>query len=87
MGGIYHLVPTLIAVIVSLLIVRVGALALMMTGMSFETAKFQARSFVCARYREGQGVDSHAAYEQKADDGRLVGEARHCRKALWKDGL
>ena len=44
MGGIYHLVPTLIAVIVSLLIVRVGALALMMTGMSFETAKFQALS-------------------------------------------
>lgn len=44
MGGFYHLVPTLVAVIVALLIIRVGALALMMTGMSFETAKFQALS-------------------------------------------
>ena len=44
MGGIYYLVPTLIAIIVSMLIVRAGAIALMMTGMSFDKAKFQALS-------------------------------------------
>jgi len=44
MSGIYFLVPTLIAVSVSLLIVRAGAIALMMTGMSFDKAKFQALS-------------------------------------------
>lgn len=44
MNAIYLLVPTLIAISVSLLIVRAGAIALMMTGMSFEKAKFQALS-------------------------------------------
>ncbi len=44
MTGIYFLVPTLITVVVSLLIVRAGAIALMMTGMSFDKAKFQALS-------------------------------------------
>jgi len=36
MSGIYYLAPTLIAIVISLLIVRVGAVALMMTGMSFD---------------------------------------------------
>lgn len=44
MSAIYYLVPTLIAIIISLLIVRAGAIALMMTGMSFDKAKFQALS-------------------------------------------
>jgi len=44
MNGIYLLVPTLIAVAISLLIVRAGAIALSMTGMNFEKAKFQALS-------------------------------------------
>lgn len=44
MGWIYFLVPTLIAISVSLLVVRAGAIALMMTGMSFDKAKFQALS-------------------------------------------
>jgi Trk K+ transport system NAD-binding subunit len=44
MTGIYFLVPTLFTVAISLLIVRAGAIALMMTGMSFDTAKFQALS-------------------------------------------
>lgn len=44
MSEIYYLVPTLIAIVISMLIVRAGAIALMMTGMSFEKAKFQALS-------------------------------------------
>ena len=44
MTGMYFLVPTLLTVVVSLLIVRGGAIALMMTGMSFDKAKFQALS-------------------------------------------
>lgn len=44
MTGIYFLVPMLITIIVSMLIVRVGAVALMMTGMSFDKAKFQSLS-------------------------------------------
>jgi hypothetical protein len=44
MSGIYYLVPTLIAIVISMLIVRAGAIALMMTGMSFDKAKFQALS-------------------------------------------
>jgi hypothetical protein len=44
MSSIYYLVPTLIAVVVSLLIVRIGAIALMLTGLSFDKAKFQALS-------------------------------------------
>lgn len=44
MSGVYYLVPTLIAIIVSMLVVRAGAIALMMTGMSFDKAKFQSLS-------------------------------------------
>lgn len=44
MSGIYYLVPTLIAIVISMLIVRAGAIALMMTGMSYDKAKFQALS-------------------------------------------
>ena len=40
----YFLVPTLVAIVISMLIVRAGAIALMMTGMNFEKAKFQALS-------------------------------------------
>lgn len=44
MSSIYFLVPTLITIVISMLIVRAGAIALMMTGMSFDKAKFQALS-------------------------------------------
>lgn len=44
MTGIYYLLPTLILVAISLLVVRAGAIALMMTGMNYEKAKFQALS-------------------------------------------
>lgn len=44
MGAIYLLVPTLVTIVISMLIVRAGAIALMMTGMNFDKAKFQALS-------------------------------------------
>jgi len=44
MGSVYFLAPTLVAIVISMLIVRAGAIALMMTGMSYEIAKFQALS-------------------------------------------
>ena len=44
MSGVYYLVPMLIAVVISLLIVRAGAIALMMTGLNYDKAKFQALS-------------------------------------------
>lgn len=44
MRGSYLLVPILAAIVVSMLIVRVGAKALMMTGTSFDKGKFQSLS-------------------------------------------
>ena len=44
MIGIYLLVPTLLTILLSFLIIRAGAIALMMTGMDQERARFQALS-------------------------------------------
>jgi Trk K+ transport system NAD-binding subunit len=44
MSGVYYLVPMLVAVVASLLIIRAGAIALMMTGLNYDKAKFQALS-------------------------------------------
>lgn len=44
MTGLYFLLPTLIAVFVSILIVRAASIALMMTGMAENRARFQALS-------------------------------------------
>jgi Trk-type K+ transport system membrane component len=44
MGGIYFLLPTLLVIFFSFLIVRAGAIALMMTGMDEKRARFQALS-------------------------------------------
>ena len=44
MGGIYFLLPTLLVILVSFLIIRAAAIALMMTGMDEKRAKFQALS-------------------------------------------
>ena len=44
MGGLYLLLPTLVVIIVSFLVVRVAAIALMMTGMEEQRARFQALS-------------------------------------------
>jgi len=44
MGGLYLLLPTLVVIIISFLVVRVAAIALMMTGMEEQRARFQALS-------------------------------------------
>jgi hypothetical protein len=44
MGGIYFLLPTLLVVLFSFLVVRASAIALMLTGMDENRAKFQALS-------------------------------------------
>jgi len=44
MGGIYFLAPTLFVILMSFLIVRAAAIALMMTGMDEKRARFQALS-------------------------------------------
>jgi hypothetical protein len=44
MSGLYFIVPTLLVVLVSFMIVRAAAIALMMTGMDEKKARFQALS-------------------------------------------
>lgn len=44
MLGIYLLVPTLLTILISFLVVRAGAIALMMTGIEKEKANFQSLS-------------------------------------------
>ena len=44
MSGLAFLVPTLLAILISFLIVRVGSVALMMTGLEKKKARFQALS-------------------------------------------
>ena len=44
MGGLYLLLPTLIVIALSFLVVRAAAIALMMTGMEEQRARFQALS-------------------------------------------
>ena len=44
MIGLYLLIPTLLTIFLSFLVVRAGAIALMMTGMDRERARFQALS-------------------------------------------
>jgi Trk K+ transport system NAD-binding subunit len=44
MGGYYFLLPTLVVIFISYLIVRAGGVALMMTGMDWERARFQSLS-------------------------------------------
>jgi len=62
MEGFYFLAPTLLAILVSMLFVRAGAIALMMTGMHYEQAKFQALSAFTATgftTREAEKVVNH----------------------------
>jgi len=44
MSGLYFLIPTLMVILLSMLFVRAGAIALVLTGMHYEQAKFQALS-------------------------------------------
>lgn len=71
MGGVYYLLPTLIAIVISMLVVRAGAIALMMTGMSFDKAKFQALSAF-----SGTGFTTREAE-------RVVGNARRRKIVSW----
>lgn len=71
MSAIYLLVPTLLAIIVSMLVVRAGAIALMMTGMSYEKAKFQALSAF-----SGTGFTTREAE-------RVVNDARRRKIVTW----
>jgi len=62
LGGIYFLLPTLIVIFVSFLIVRASAIALMMTGLDQNRAKFQALSaFTGTGFttREAESVITH----------------------------
>jgi Trk K+ transport system NAD-binding subunit len=71
MSGVYFLVPTLIAIAISMLVVRAGAIALMMTGMSFNKAKFQALSAF-----SGTGFTTREAE-------RVVNNARRRKIISW----
>ena len=60
--GLYLLIPTFVVVMVSILIVRAGAIALRMTGLDEKTANFQALSaFTRAGFttKESESVVSH----------------------------
>jgi hypothetical protein len=60
--GLYFLAPTLLAILISMLFVRAGAIALMITGMHYEQAKFQALSAFTATgftTREAEKVVNH----------------------------
>ncbi len=62
MEGLYFLAPTLLAILISMLFVRAGAIALVMTGMHYEQAKFQALSAFTATgftTREAEKVVNH----------------------------
>ncbi|MEZ5557045.1 MAG: TrkA C-terminal domain-containing protein [Pseudomonadales bacterium] len=67
MSGLYYVIPTLATIVVSILIVRAGAIALVMTGMDYEKAKFQALSAF-----SGTGFTTREAE-------RVVGNARRRR--------
>jgi hypothetical protein len=60
--GLYLLIPTFVVILVSVLIVRAGAIALRMTGLDAKTANFQALSaFTRAGFttRESETIMSH----------------------------
>ncbi|PJA32198.1 MAG: hypothetical protein CO187_05270 [Zetaproteobacteria bacterium CG_4_9_14_3_um_filter_53_7] len=62
MEGLYFLAPTLLAILVSMLFVRAGAIMLVLTGMRYEQAKFQALSAFTATgftTREAERVVNH----------------------------
>jgi hypothetical protein len=44
MNGLYILAPTLLTILISMMVVRAGAIALTMTGISYGKAKFQSLS-------------------------------------------
>lgn len=64
MSGLYILAPTLLTILFSMMIVRAGAIALTMTGMSYNRAKFQSLSAFSGTgftTREAELVVNHPA--------------------------
>jgi hypothetical protein len=64
MTGTYYLLPTLFALLFSFLVVRAGAVALMMTGVEAEKARFQSLSAYSGTgftTREAESVINHPA--------------------------
>jgi hypothetical protein len=62
MTGLYFLLPTLLVIFLSFLIVRAGAVALMITGMEEKKARFQALSAFSGTgftTREAESVVNH----------------------------
>ncbi|MGD2245176.1 MAG: TrkA C-terminal domain-containing protein [Candidatus Aminicenantes bacterium] len=62
MSSLYFLAPTLIAIFISFLVVRAAAVALMMTGMEWKKARFQALSAFSGTgftTREAESVINH----------------------------
>lgn len=64
MGGVYFLLPALFVVLVSFLIIRAAAIALMMTGLDEKRARFQALSAFSGTgftTKEAESVVNHPA--------------------------
>ena len=78
MTGLYVLGPTLLAILVSMMIVRAGAIALTMTGINYNRAKFQALSaFTGTGFttREAELVVNHPIRRQIVSWMMILGNA------------
>ncbi len=76
--GIYLILPTLMIVFFSFLIVRAGAIALMMTGMDQRRARFQALSLFSGTgftTREAEAIVNHPQRRQIATWLMILGNA------------
>jgi hypothetical protein len=76
--GIYLILPTLMIIFFSLLIVRAGAIALMMTGMDQKRARFQALSLFSGTgftTREAETIVNHPQRRQIATWLMILGNA------------
>ncbi len=78
MNGLYFVLPTLLAVLVSMLVVRAGAIAFVMTGMDMHRAKFQALSAFSGTgftTREAEQIVNHPARRRIATWLMILGNA------------
>ncbi|HJL19612.1 MAG TPA: TrkA C-terminal domain-containing protein [Sandaracinaceae bacterium LLY-WYZ-13_1] len=78
MSGLYFVLPTLIAVLVSMLVVRAGAIAFVMTGMDIHRAKFQALSAFSGTgftTREAEQIVNHPTRRRIATWLMIMGNA------------
>lgn len=78
MNGLYFVLPTLVAVLVSMLVVRAGAIAFVMTGMDIHRAKFQALSAFSGTgftTREAEQIVNHPTRRRIATWLMILGNA------------